>query len=197
MSPPTTEPPVATPPTPALPDADAVEPSLPFRARLGHAVGSIAAGIAGGFSPGEVAALRRVGPEGWGVPAFWRVVVRILEPHGLLAHGGEARDRDELRWAVLLSAFAALDGQHARGVSLGRALASAGVSELRVERLLRAHDAALLDLVRPLARQLATKGVSFDQAGLAELVLTDGTDREDAVRRAIGRDFYRAQTSNP
>jgi CRISPR type I-E-associated protein CasB/Cse2 len=176
---------------------EAVESAAPsWRARLGAAVGAIAAGIAGGYSPGEVAALRRLGPQGWGVPAFWRVVTRVLEPAGLVAPGGEPRDRDERRWAVLLSALAALDGQHARGTSIGTALALAQVSDLRVERLLRAHDDALLDLVRPLAHQLATKGVSFDQAGLAELVLSDGSPFEDSVRRAIGRDFYRAQGSN-
>lgn len=161
-----------------------------FRATLGSAIGAIAAGMNGGFSPGEIAALRRVGQKSWGVPAYWRVVSRILESRGLVVS-----ERDEKRWAVVLSALALLSGQHARGVSLGRALASAGVSELRVERLLRAHDDALLDLIRPLAHQLASKGTSFDQATLADLVISDGTKREDSVRRAIARDFYRAESA--
>jgi CRISPR type I-E-associated protein CasB/Cse2 len=165
---------------------------MPYRARLASAVGAIVAGIAGGYSPGDVSALRRLGTAGWGVPIFWRIVTRTLEPLGLIA-SGERREQDEKRWAVVLAALAALDGQHVRGVRLGRALAEAGVSELRVERLLRAHDDALLALVRPLAHQLASKGTKFDQVGLVELVLSDGAAHEDLVRRAIGRDFYRAE----
>ena len=161
----------------------------PYRARLASAVGAVVAGIAGGYSPGDVAALRRLGKGGWGVPIFWRIVTRTLEPLGLIA-SGERREHDEQRWAVVL---AALDGQHVRGVRLGRALAEAGVSELRVERLLRAQDDALLALVRPLAHQLASKGTKFDQVGLVELVLSDGAPDKDRVRRAIGRDFYRAE----
>lgn len=165
---------------------------VPYRARLASAVGAIVAGVAGGYAPGDVAALRRLGKAGWGVPIFWRVVTRTLEPLGLIA-SGERRGQDEKRWAVVLAALAALDGQHARGIPLGRGLAEAGVSELRVERLLRAHDDALLALVRPLAHQLASKGTKFDQLGLVELVLSDGAPHEDLVRRAIGRDFYRAE----
>lgn len=166
---------------------------LPYRARLGSAVSAIVAGIGGAFSPGEVAALRRLGPSSWGVPIFWRIVTRILEPRRLIAPSGPLRDRDEKRWAVVLSALALLDGQHARGRSLGTALAEAQVSALRVERLLRAHDDALFDLVRPLAHQLASKGTKFDQATLVDLVLSDGAPYEDDVRRAIARDFYRAE----
>ena len=76
------------------------------------------------------------------------------------------------------------------------ALAEAQVSALRVERLLRAHDDALFDLVRPLAHQLASKGTKFDQAALVDLVLSDGAPYEDDVRRSIARDFYRAESAN-
>ena len=185
----------AQPSAVALPQEpeSAVGRDAPYRARLASAVGAIVAGIGGGFSPGDVAALRRLGPSGWGVPTFWRVVPRTLEPLGLVATSGDARERDEKRWAVVLGALALVDGQHLRGVSLGKALALAQVSDLRVERLLRAHDDALYDLVRPLAHQLASKGTKFDQLGLAELVLSDGAPHEDLVRRAIGRDFYRAE----
>lgn len=182
--------------TPAPNDAATDASELPYRARLGSAVAAIVAGIAGAFSPGEVAALRRLGPGGWGVPIFWRVVTRILEPHRLIATSGPLRDRDEQRWAVVLSALALLDKQHARGRSLGAALAEAQVSALRVERLLRAHDDALFDLVRPLAHQLASKGTKFDQTTLVDLVLSDGAPYEDEVRRAIARDFYRAEGAN-
>ena len=182
--------------TPAA-DAAATDVSeLPYRARLSSAVAAIVAGIAGAFSPGDVAALRRLGPRGWGVPIFWRVVTRILEPRRLIATSGPLRDRDEKRWAVVLSALALLDGQHAPGRRLGTALAEAQVSALRVERLLRAHDDALFDLVRPLAHQLASKGTKFDQAALVDLVLSDGAPYEDDVRRSIARDFYRAESAN-
>jgi len=152
---------------------------------LDSAVGVIAASIKQGLSPGDLSALRRVGRRNWGVPAYWRVVNNVLVPRGLVVS-----ERDEAHWAVVLSALALLGGQHEYGMSFGRALAVARVSDSRVERLLRAHGDALLDLVRPLAHQLASSGVRFNQVILADLIISDGTVREDKVRRSIARDFY-------
>jgi hypothetical protein len=90
--------------------------------------------------------------------------------------------------------MALLQGQHTHQVPFGKGLAVAQVSPLRVERLLRAHGSALLDLVKSMAHQLSSKGVKFDQVGLVELVLSDGAPYEESIRRSIARSFYRIET---
>ena len=143
------------------------------------------------MSPGEVAELRRLDPEHPGGAAFWKAVVLHLEPAGQL-RGADA----EARWALVLRAVGELHGLNRPRRRLGRALAGAGVSEMRLARLLRADLGTLAGTLSAVSRQLASKAEAVDLADLAWLVLTargpGGARRgEERVRRNIARDYYR------
>lgn len=143
------------------------------------------------LSPGEVAELRRLDPDEPGGGAFWKAVVFHLEPAGQL-RGADA----EARWALVLRAIGELHALHRPRRRLGRALAAAGVSEMRLVRLLRADLEALDSLLRAVTHQLASAGEPVDLADLAWLVVTargSGATREseERVRRGIARDYYR------
>lgn len=155
-------------------------------------IGRIAHDVDRVLGTGDVAELRRTRPTDIGQPAFWRIVAMHLEPGGALPAGGDARDAAERRWAVLLSAMAAMQRLHQPRLRLGRALESAGVAEQRVLRLLRAHDDALADAVRVTIHQLAQRAQPVDMTDVAKLVLSDGRRDEESVRRSIARDFYAA-----
>lgn len=138
---------------------------------------------------GERAELRRLKPDDPGGPAFWRIVVTRLEPDHLPG-GGPARDDALRRWAVILRAVAELDGLHNPGRRFGAALAEAGVSELRLTKLLRASGEPLFDQVRTVTHQLATAATPVDLTGVALLVRSDGRPNEQAVRQTIANDYY-------
>jgi hypothetical protein len=139
-------------------------------------------------NPGTLAALRRAG---WTSPAaaFYCVTAGVLDEH--LPEAGRRRDALEARWAVVISAMATAHDLLDERVALGEAFAKANVAEMRVLRLLDAHDAQLADLVRNVVHQLVQKAQPFDPNDLADLVLTDGTERARDPRRRISRSFYR------
>lgn len=139
--------------------------------------------------PGEVATLRRLDASTPHVPAFWKLVAMHLD--ALLPVDDEPRAERERRWAVAVGAMAEARGFHNPAVRLGAALAAV-IDERRVMQLLRAHDVALADAVRMVTHHLVSRGVSFDHAELARLVLSDGRDDEERTRRAIYRDFFAA-----
>lgn len=135
--------------------------------------------------PGDLAALRRLRPSDPHCPAFWKLLAGELADQ--LPTDDDARRKVERRWAVILAAMAS--GLVAPGRRLGHALGNA-VPETRVLKLLRAHDDALGDAVRVAVHHLAARGVFFDPFDLARLVLSDGADGEDDVRRHIYQDFF-------
>lgn len=154
-------------------------------------VNAIARDLVGGFGPSDVAALRRLRPEDPSCSAFWRVCATHLEP--LLPERNELRNVSERRWAVVLNAMAILEGLHAPGVPLGRALAEADVAEQRVVRLLRAQGDLLEEVLRTVAHQLASRAAVSDHTDLAFIALSsDGEPWGDDVRRRVARDYYSA-----
>lgn len=172
-----------TQPAPAEPEPALEEDTLAARVRR------IGAAIAHELSPGDVAALRRLGPGDVAVPAFWKLAASCLVE--ALPQGGEARDLAERRWAAIASGMAVTAGLHRAGRRAGAALAEAGYSELRLERLLRAQGDQLLVEVRGAARFLAAKAVELDWAELAALVLADPDEPSgDAVRRGLARAYF-------
>ncbi|MEQ8457571.1 MAG: type I-E CRISPR-associated protein Cse2/CasB [Sandaracinaceae bacterium] len=141
------------------------------------------------LSAGDIAELRRMSLE-LPAPAFWRIVASSLEP--ILPAGGEARDRAERAWATLISALAHAKGAHSPR-PLGRALIEAGVTEDRLEALLRADGAVLPDRLRTVVHLADSRGVSLDFDALARLLLhSPDQSRGQAVRRRIARDYYAA-----
>jgi CRISPR system Cascade subunit CasB len=150
-------------------------------------VNALARAIASG-SPGDVAALRRLTPEDPAAPAFWRLAAAYLD--GALPAGGEAREDAERSWAAVLCGMALTAGLHVPRRRAGAALAQAGYSDLRFERLLRASGPQLFREVRAAAAFLASKAVELDWTDLAALVLSDGGPSAERTRRALARSFY-------
>jgi CRISPR system Cascade subunit CasB len=116
----------------------------------------------------------------------------LLSKHSeVLASAGASQDESERRWAALLSARAFLQG-FSRGATLGKALAEAELSELRLTRLLRAKDDGLLIDVRRVAQFLSVKAQETNWLDLVYLVLSQGRADEERVRRKIARDYFKA-----
>lgn len=155
-------------------------------------ISRIAARLAADAAIGDRAALRRLSFDAPDAPAFWRIVVAELQP--LLPAASPYREEHERRWAAILAGLAEVAGAglHAPKRRLGEAAAAAGLHEMRVLKLLRAHGDALLALVRPLAHQVVSKGVPVDWADVAQLVLSDGRADEDLVRRNLARSYFSA-----
>ncbi len=153
---------------------------------LNRQIGALVAAISRA-PPGDVAALRRMAPDDIATPAFWKLAGTVLEE---LRGDGPALEARERCWAIVTSALAVTAGLHAPGRPLGAALADAGLAELRLTRLLRAHSDALPAEVRTVAAYLASKAAPFDATDLARLVLSDGGPSEEQVRRSIARSYY-------
>jgi CRISPR system Cascade subunit CasB len=152
-------------------------------------VARIAGIIARELSPGEVAALRRLAPDEPYAPAVWKVFAMALDE--VVPPDGPAREEAERRWAAILCGLAITQGLHRAGRPLGAALASAGFSELRFTRLLRARGDQMFAALRGAAQYLASKALSFDALDLARLVLSEDGPREERTRRDIARSYYR------
>ncbi|MEZ4450874.1 MAG: type I-E CRISPR-associated protein Cse2/CasB [Nannocystaceae bacterium] len=151
----------------------------------------IAARLADDSAIGERASLRRLNYASPESPAFWKITVRDLDP--LMPALERGRELHERRWAAILRGLAEVAGAglHAPGRRLGEAVAAAKIDEARFVKLLRAHGDALLDLVRPLAHQLISKGEPVDWDDVARLVLSDGVpDEDERTRRDLARFYY-------
>jgi CRISPR system Cascade subunit CasB len=179
----------ATPPNEASRTSAAPEPTL------ASLVGTLARAVERDLSPGDLAALRRLDPVDATTPAFWRACATYLQPAGAVPQSDPARSEVERRWAAILSSLAQMKGMHRGDASLGSALARAGYSDARFERLLRARDEALLRQARDAARFLSAKGQPANLADLARLVLSDGRTDEETTRRRTARDYYSTPTA--
>lgn len=151
----------------------------------------------GGFSTGEVAELRRLdadkGVDSTCAP-FWRIVVNELEPAGLIREKDGAEDLGS--WIAIIKSLAQMAGLHRPGRPFGTALAAADVSEMRLNRLLRARGEALYDQLRVTLHALASHGEGADGLDIAYFVLSDAGPDEDfreRVRRRVARFYYRAE----
>ena len=153
------------------------------------------------LSPGDLAQLRRLDPDEALTTAYWKLWAEHLVVLNLPAE--TTREEHERRWAIVLAAMARLvtrsgtQGRilHNKGVPIGRALAAAGYSELRLDRLFRADGEGLADEVRRLASFLSSKAVAGDLSDLAELVIHQQGDRAEKVRRSIARAYFSHQPS--
>lgn len=132
---------------------------------------------------GDLANLRRLDVEAPAAPAFFRIVVKIVP---------EAAPAVLRRYARLLQILAFNPDALASG-SFGAAMVEAGVSELRVQRLLSARGTALAQQIRLIAHRLANTGtLPYRQIG--DLLLVDDEDSEyaESIRLRIARDYWRA-----
>lgn len=139
------------------------------------------------LDPGSAAALRRGPLEDAGAAAFWRLLAKH-DPPGA-----------ERKWAALVQAIAILTPKgressrrpaHDSSLRMGEALQKAGVSELRLARLLGAPPDMRPELiVRTCRRLAATEFNRFNLVTLGQFLLF-GDDKRPA--RWIARDYYRA-----
>lgn len=155
---------------------------------LAAAIARVAHALAHELPPGDVAALRRLGPHDPSTPAFYRALAAYVEPHCALPEGATPRDDAERRWAVILAGMAVLP--HSPRRRLGHAAADAGLTEMRFLRLLRDSGDTLAATVRGVIHFLASKNEPADFLDVARLVISDGHDWGEGVRRSLARDFY-------
>ena len=147
------------------------------------------------LDPGSAAALRRGPQNGAGAAAFWKLFASYGPDYELDGNREEA-------WGVLIQAIAILTPKGGRNenspnisvhdpqMPMGAAVHHAGVSELRLARLLTAPQKMRRTLTVRLCRRLAAaEQRRFDLRTLATFILSGG---DDAGRR-IAREYYRAQ----
>lgn len=157
---------------------------MPHESSLRDQLGRLPSLLDGSVPNGDLAELRRMA---WGSPpgmAFWKLVFRAKLD-------GRVNPDNEARWVALTQALSETRGLHDASEHLGSALAHAGLSELRLQRLLRADDNRFLDELRAVGRFLAAKGARFDARELGMVVLMSD-DENDPSRRRVARDYFRA-----
>lgn len=150
---------------------------------LGSIIGHLAGVIASeNFPTGERAALKRLTPRLPPSLKFYRFAFRHL-PQGWEAQQAE--------WMAVVSGIALMCPEpHRPDRPVGRALAEAGYSEARLERLLAAEGEDLHTLVLRAARFLAAKAEAVNWVDLACLLLTRDKGKLENVRFKFARDYY-------
>jgi len=137
------------------------------------------------FPTGERAALKRMALDGPAPLAFHRFMLRHVDSHW-------QSESWTLEWRTLICALTIQrDGGFDPSKPLGQALAEAGFSEHRLERLLAATGETMRSLALRAARQLAAKGISTDWRQLAVLLFSRNPEIREAVNRRLARDYYR------
>lgn len=150
---------------------------------LGRVIGRISHVIcAESFPTGQRAALRRVVP-GHPLPlSFYGFA------DGFLPEGWTHRKDD---WATLVAGIAIMSPRsHDPRAAFGQALAAAGYSEVRLERLLQARDDTVRTLLLRAARLLAAKHMPCNWLECARLLLTRDAERREDIRMEVARSFY-------
>lgn len=171
-----------------LPEAD-TEQAEP---EAGYPIGKLA-GFIDRADPGTRAALARLDPE-------------AMRPHQIAAlsrgliHAGLSPETWHpgtwKRWALVAHGMA-LAGHNGKG-RIGSQLATAGVAEARVTKLLVSRGDAFLQIVPRLLRLLASKQVKPNWYDLSKLIhkndAKEATDQEEAeaLRLRIAGDYFSA-----
>lgn len=161
-----------------MPNSQATDqPSLP--STIGHIARVIGSD---GFPTGDRARLRRMAPGQPAPLAFTRFAV---------AHLPEGWERQVDDWATIVAGIAIMaPNAHRPGHGLGRALAEAGYSEARLERLLDAQGDTRRTLLLRAARYLSAKQTPCDWADGVRLLLTRDVAKADRLRLGIARDYF-------
>ena len=143
------------------------------------------------LSNGDRAALRRINPKAPVTPALWKVLHGLNIPEPDPQYGTLEADvaQYERNWGLLLMGMAHCAGLHDYNVSLGKALALAGWSELRFTRIMEADDDTLPKLLRRMAQYLASKDQAANWADVAYLLFSNGEAAHD-TRLRIARAYY-------
>ncbi len=115
--------------------------------------------------------------------AFFRLACRDL-PADWEAHRRE--------WMTLVAGIALMCPRpHRPDRPAGLALAEAGLSESRLERLLAAEGDILSMILLRTAYFLGARNIPINWADFARLLLVAERDEKETIRLSIARDFYR------
>jgi len=144
--------------------------------------------------PGDRAQLRRLRPGEVEPPAFWRLVTGPLASE-FDSLGEASREKREQAWGLIASAIARSGMAFDSRRRLGRAMAEAGITELRLLRLLRADSAQLPAQAHSVGQLLASKGQATHWIDFAHLILSTGRSDHERARRQIARDYFSATTN--
>lgn len=138
---------------------------------------------------GNLAALRRMDPDAYDVPAFWQLLAQ--------ATGGDMVSSEDMtmRWALVAHGMALMAPDWLNRVEIGEALHAIHYAEGRLARLLGSRGPQFRALVPRLCRHLAAKRQPIDWFVFAELILTESRNEEVAerIRRRIASHYYGAQ----
>jgi CRISPR system Cascade subunit CasB len=171
-----------------LPEAD-TQQAEPV---AGHPIGKLAGFIAHA-DPGTRAALARLDPEAMR-PHQIAALSRALIQAGLSPETWQPSTWK--RWALVAHGMALAD--HDGKGRIGNQLATAGVAEARVTKLLVSRGDAFLQIVPRLLRLLASKQVKPNWYDLSKLIhkndAKDAADQEEAeaLRLRIAGDYFSA-----
>lgn len=139
------------------------------------------------YPTGDRAMLRRWAPGQPTPLAFYRLWLRHLE-------NDLPPEPQTASWMALAWGLAQMGaGAHVPKRPLGRALAEAGFSEQRLERLLAAPEEVRVDLFMDAIRILGSRHESFDWMEAAWFLLTTDPDKREGVQRQLAHAFYRYQ----
>lgn len=155
-----------------------VEPSLSsYVGRIARIIDSE------GFSTGHRAALRRMNPTQAPPLQFYAFALRNLP---------ENWEWYEADWMTLVACVALISPNgHRPDRGLGKALAEAGYSEARLERLLDAEGTTRRTLLMRAARFLAAKSSAANWTDGAQLLLVRNEEQRRRLHRRVAQDFYR------
>lgn|SRR5690554_6233312 len=147
--------------------------------RIAHLGGILASSQ---FPTGDRASLRRMSLDQPLPMTFYRFA------HRHLPEDWELRWQD---WVTLVAGMAIMSPKaHRPDRGLGRALAEAGYSEARLERLLAAEGDTRRLLLLRVARFASAKGTPFNWTDAARLLFTMESEKRENLHRQIARDFY-------
>lgn len=162
---------------------------------FGKTVGKIASMMRkeGGLSKGDLAELRRISPDEPFTPSLWRTLISL----GLdESPGWIPQEQWERRWATLFMAMAHCTGLHSYGIPFGKALATAGWSELRFVQFMRAEGQTLEKHLRQVAGFLSSKNQEANWTDAAWLLFHQSGDTAEKVRLNISRSYYSTLYAN-
>jgi hypothetical protein len=121
---------------------------------IGQFIAALRADASGGaprIGRGNLAALRRMDPDAYEVPAFWRLLAQATD--GAMV----SSDDVTARWALIAHGMALMAPGHHDRAEIGRALQAIGYAEGRLARLLGARGPQFRALVPRLCRHLAAR----------------------------------------
>jgi CRISPR system Cascade subunit CasA len=141
---------------------------------------------------GSVARLRTMQVETPMEAEFFTIEAKYIDPaKSTLPSVASSEAEANRRWTTIVRLAALSMSLHCGGWPTGKALAQAGLSCLRFERLLNAENKANLDgSMDSTIRFLSSKRVKFNLTDLAYLYLWPKSTEANHIRRRLAKDFY-------